>query len=108
MEQPATSFRPTTLADLDALHDLDRSRDNVIDFRRQIALRQMVRDHHVDPDVARAERRRNWPLRIDADILRADIRFGHRTRQEVAAEFCRRGMPIDTAVRLLAKGRVVA
>lgn len=81
---------------------------NVVDFRSQIALRQMVRDQQVDADVARDDRRKDWGLRIDAEILRAEIRFGTRTHREVAAEFARRGMRIETALRLLSPMRVAA
>ena len=70
--------------------------------RTHPALRQMVTDGQVDADVARADRRKDWGLRIDAEILRAEIRFGTRTVREVAAEFARRGMSLCTARRLLA------
>lgn len=100
MEQK-TSLRPATPAELDATTTHP-------ELRTHPALRQMVADGQVDADVARADRRRDWPLRIDADNLRAEIRLGLRDMKSVAAEFHRRGMPIRTAVRLLAKGRVAA
>lgn len=67
------------------------------DNRGQIALRQMVSDGQVDADVARADRRRDWPLRIDAGILRAEVRFKVRTLESVRCELIRRGMPAERA-----------
>lgn len=108
MTPTATSLRLATLADLDAITQHPERCDNVIQLRSRTALRQMVDDGEIDPDVARAERRTDWGLRCDVMRFQADIRLGTKTRHDVAADFASRGMPVETAVRLLAKVRVPA
>ncbi len=88
---------PGTTQGLPSESGADNSRSGVTDSRSQIALRQMVSDGQVDADVARADRRRDWPLRIDAGILRAEVRFKVRTLESVRCELIRRGMPAERA-----------
>lgn len=108
MKTKATALRSPTLDDLDAITNHPERCAQIIELRSRTALRQMVCDGEIDPDVARNERRTDWGLRCDVHRFLADIRLGTRTRLDVAADFASRGMPIRTAVRLLAKGQVAA